>query len=444
MTSHARAVKRVILWTTNLSREKNITLYDVPGYDSPTLLHKEQTKAKASTVDAILFAKKFSDSSLVDSELNILDLVKTSDKYVQLKDKIIVALTCCDMPPTRSEYISMMNKNKKVWQDTQVPIERVVPVCALAKSAKDPEIQNAMRKRLDELKLESDGIDQLKACTEEYILSVRYKYLSNRYRETDAKYHKMAKSIFELGIKSFPQTTDEIHMQKLFEKQREKDMMKWWAEEWKSIQEEFEVYFQKQIYNKTNPDDYSSNNSFFTMLREKYVELIDSLFLKVPACKEERQLDIYYSVGRGQGLLSAAQGHAKIRLELSESVYKEIQKISADLAHIMWKAILEMLNWITARFWGITEITDEIINDGSFTSTNLLTQQIEALILRFGRPANDLFLQFARSDNRKNTIKQYVQEIFSLDIFYMNPSDKCTETKGLLSKLEKYKHIYIL
>ena len=71
----ARAIKKVCIWTPIInSTDTKIVLYDVPGYDSPITLHKEQTRAKIASVDSILYAKQFASPDLVDSEIEILKI----------------------------------------------------------------------------------------------------------------------------------------------------------------------------------------------------------------------------------------------------------------------------------------------------------------------------------------------------------------------------------
>ena len=74
--SHARAVEGIVLWTTNLLCRQGITLFDVPGYDSPMFIHKKQTLEKAQTVNAIIFLKDFNAPSIVDSETQMINEIK--------------------------------------------------------------------------------------------------------------------------------------------------------------------------------------------------------------------------------------------------------------------------------------------------------------------------------------------------------------------------------
>jgi hypothetical protein len=129
---HARAVKRICIWTPKLSSKENIVFYDVPGYDSPLTLHKEQTKVKIAQADAILYAKQFRFPDLVDCEIEILKISDVNNPFIKAKDKIIVALTNCDMASSSREYNELVNKNHKAWKSNGIPHERVIPCCSLA------------------------------------------------------------------------------------------------------------------------------------------------------------------------------------------------------------------------------------------------------------------------------------------------------------------------
>lgn len=85
----SRAVKNVTFYSTNLQGLENIVLYDVPGFDSPTLVHMNQTVEKLKQVDAIIMVKNIKRPSLVASEVDIL--IKNADSDgVKLIDKLFI------------------------------------------------------------------------------------------------------------------------------------------------------------------------------------------------------------------------------------------------------------------------------------------------------------------------------------------------------------------
>lgn len=93
--------------------------------------------------------------------------------------------------------------------------------------------------------------------------------------------------------------------------------------------------------------------------------------------KLNRQKVIYQRVGRGQGNVSANEGHIEKRKELSQQVYKAIHEIPPILSRIMFGSISEILNWISLELWGIKELTEEIINDGPQSNIIMLEERIE-------------------------------------------------------------------
>jgi GTPase Era involved in 16S rRNA processing len=131
---HARAVKNICIWTPKISstEESNVVLYDVPGYDSPITLHKEQTKLKIAKVDAVLYAKKFIEPDLVDCEIEILKITDLNDPFLKAKDKIVVALTNCDQAVSSKDFKSLTYSNYRAWKSYDIYESRVIPVCSLA------------------------------------------------------------------------------------------------------------------------------------------------------------------------------------------------------------------------------------------------------------------------------------------------------------------------
>ena len=89
------AVKNIIIRSTHLEDMSHIVLYDVPGFDSPTELHKRQTEAMLKEADAIILVTNVADRpNLVGTQLDMLrkgqdfDGVKLSEKSFVFGNKI--------------------------------------------------------------------------------------------------------------------------------------------------------------------------------------------------------------------------------------------------------------------------------------------------------------------------------------------------------------------
>ena len=95
----ALAVKEVVIYSEKLDKLPNVVIFDVPGFDSPTNKHKEQTLEKMGDADVIIAVANAKSYSLTDASLKML---RTSDKDgTMLLDKLFVFAnkveTCTDI-----------------------------------------------------------------------------------------------------------------------------------------------------------------------------------------------------------------------------------------------------------------------------------------------------------------------------------------------------------
>ncbi|MCM1023126.1 MAG: dynamin family protein [Prevotella sp.] len=84
----ARAVKQVIIRSKKLSEMKNAVIFDVPGFNSPTELHKIQTRERMKSADAIIVVANGMYPSLTGESLKILR--ESDDDGNPLSDKLFV------------------------------------------------------------------------------------------------------------------------------------------------------------------------------------------------------------------------------------------------------------------------------------------------------------------------------------------------------------------
>jgi len=85
----ARAVKKITIRSNELKNMKNIIIYDVPGFDSPTVIHEAQTIEKIKNADAILLVTDVSKPDINAPQLNLL--TKESDiDGIRLNQKLFI------------------------------------------------------------------------------------------------------------------------------------------------------------------------------------------------------------------------------------------------------------------------------------------------------------------------------------------------------------------
>lgn len=90
-TGEPYAVKKVTIFSTKLGDMQNIRLFDVPGFDSPTRLHKEQTQQKLMEADAIILVTDVGTRpNLVGTQVEMLNKGLVDEDGIRLSDKAFV------------------------------------------------------------------------------------------------------------------------------------------------------------------------------------------------------------------------------------------------------------------------------------------------------------------------------------------------------------------
>lgn len=84
------AVKEITIWSIQFKNMSDIVLYDVPGFNSITALHKEQTDAMINEADAVILILDLLSGAQINA--GHVDIFKQGcDKYgTQYKDKVFV------------------------------------------------------------------------------------------------------------------------------------------------------------------------------------------------------------------------------------------------------------------------------------------------------------------------------------------------------------------
>lgn len=86
----SRAAKKIIIRSRELKDMKNIVIYDVPGFDSPTQIHEKQTIERLKHADSIVLVTNVGQTpNLLGTQLNVL-LKENDDDGIRLCDKFFI------------------------------------------------------------------------------------------------------------------------------------------------------------------------------------------------------------------------------------------------------------------------------------------------------------------------------------------------------------------
>lgn len=113
--SVAVAVKEVSIETSKLDRMKNAVIYDVPGFDSPTDMHQEQTKERMKEADAIFLIASAEKPSFTAPALKMFREVVDEDN-VSLGDKLFIFGNRADAANTLAKNIGTLKSDIRKWK----------------------------------------------------------------------------------------------------------------------------------------------------------------------------------------------------------------------------------------------------------------------------------------------------------------------------------------
>ena len=406
---HARAVKRLCIWTSRLSSKENIVLYDVPGYDSPITLHKELTKAKIASVDAILYAKQFCSPDLVDCELEILKISDLNNPFIKAKDKIIVALTNCDLANSSREFSELINSNRKAWRVNGIAESRLVPVCSLAELKQNSAEAIKVHMSLQNLNGGDTGFIVLKEAVNQCVQDSKYMVASDRCDDIKNKSKDFINKLFDCVKADYNMDIHTEMRSTLGDDEMEKIYNEWWAKQWKHIEEDFQSFYHTKIRPKIGPDSPAYLSKEDIGFKELYERTVEKTFQEIPATTRQRQEAIYVSCIGNDGIIDPKEGNTKIRLELSRDSINSLDKITCELNTFLWTNIDKMIAWIRKTLWNLPEIRKEMIGVDEGVEIKLMNRSFDSLIQRLARPATDIFLRFPRSKIQRIRVMQEFQ-----------------------------------
>lgn len=180
---YSMAVKNVTIKSSRLSSIKNAVIYDVPGFDSPTQIHIEQTKHRMQTADVIILVASGCAPSLTGPQLSIFDTEIDQDG-IRFGDKLFVFANKTDRANDKVEsnikkLKEELKKYRIIYNDDMLS-ERVVAGSARAFLEKEGKIEGDECLRAVEARGITDGIKEMLQKLEKYNENERFDTLKKR------------------------------------------------------------------------------------------------------------------------------------------------------------------------------------------------------------------------------------------------------------------------
>lgn len=188
--AHPYAVEKIIIRSTQLADMKDIVLFDVPGFNSPTQMHRDQTKEMLHEADAIIFVTNVIENpNLGSTQMDMLLDTKTDEYSVVISSKSFVFGNKID----RANSYEIASNNLDTLTREVVTHKVTREGCVIGGSAlaylegKNLANGNVAISSLQRLNKEangianfSDGVDALRDMIRTYYKTERYEALRNR------------------------------------------------------------------------------------------------------------------------------------------------------------------------------------------------------------------------------------------------------------------------
>jgi len=191
----AIAVKEITIRSSKLNSMQNAVIYDVPGFNSPTKMHREQTLEKMRIADVILLILNAHEPNLTAEELDMFQ-TETDDDGIKLGDKMFVFANRADISEDLSNNLTIiqsdLEKNHIMSSNHR---DRIVAGSARAKLEAIHGESNLASKGLKRAGLENDGVDLIKQKISSYNKKERFEVLKARANRIQAELENLFREL---------------------------------------------------------------------------------------------------------------------------------------------------------------------------------------------------------------------------------------------------------
>lgn len=215
----SRTVKEIRIYSPVLESMKDLIIYDLPGFDSPTYIHSKFTIDKMKIADAVVFVREAEYPSLRRLEVQVITQTKEEDG-LELKEKIFFFLNKVDKIETRKDLDSNLEKfmSELKKYEIELPEKRIIIGSSVAKLQRLKMFEgNFAIEGLKRLNIEDDGVDILVSRIKDYYENERADHLVRRlnslFSRIEEFIEKIRQVLIELKYEAFDDEL-EINLEK--------------------------------------------------------------------------------------------------------------------------------------------------------------------------------------------------------------------------------------
>lgn len=421
----AIAVKDVVIFSSELYRMPEAVIYDVPGFNSPTSMHREQTLQKMRSADAIIVVTKANEPSITGEVLSIFR--EADEDGAELRDKLFVFANkvdyVTDLAANKEETYREWAIKRKILPNTDSGRERIMFGSANAYLGDRVKGGEEIRRNLKEKNI-SNGIDEVREKLQIYYDTVRFEVLKKRIDKILYELNKM----FE-GVQS--ESTSVVSSYGSIEEYSKIALHRCHELEG-SLKEQLENL--KEEVNRKICDDRPLTENLLNIIRE------------LITCEKYTLSDEEIgSIHREFVGIGSAQQPQKVDSKMREGRFADMYgKFVEQILNCTTSRHEDIRNAIIDRFMGVLGL------DGQSSEYEVLQEKVrllcgldceedngyyQSLIERFSRDLFEVQIKFSLVD-RLHKFKEEASNFFSLGVFYNKSLSKKDDTAYLEESLK--------
>lgn len=425
--SQARAVKKALIYTQALSGRPGLVFHDVPGYDSPTKLHKDLARHELSRADVIICVTNISSQvSITESLLSMLDVADAEDIEIKAHQKMFVFLNQADRTQSRAEFDERYQEAVKEWHDRHdkcIP-ERIVPGSAGVYVKKNiPKFFHTSTGMIAgaEFRFEpphGDGIDYLKEKIDHYLEYERAAVVSKRCESLLAKTQLTAQGVLDVLSPRYPGSVEDIDRNVSINEISQ--FSEWFDELWEKYRSDFARFWSEEIMpNAGQIDRIAAKNPTLQNIRSSYEQCIDNIGTSLLS---PEQIRVQYQKKFQGNIPQPTKTNFDLRDELRQiALIQGVTQIIDALRSSFIQVSDQIAEWVTKYFYdleAIRPLTNP--NTDAQIYKDRLGYGFETLFVRFARPATMAILAAPRHTTERRRIVRdaYNRDIELLELYY--------------------------
>lgn len=403
----AMAVKDVTIFSTKMGDMKDAILYDVPGFNSPTIMHREQTKTKMAEADVVVIISKGNEPSITAEGLDFYSAA--SDEYgCTVKDKIFLFANKMDFVASLAEYEEAQAEIYSGWiqKFKIIPAEnrgRIIFGSANAKLG-DKVIGGEESRRKLASWGQDDGMAKIKAGLTHYYKKERLPALLSKVNQLRHEVEVIFAGLEKLNLDEDQSgNMDRDLAMRVLAKQRKnlkailEDLRKELTNSSK-LEKPLKQDISSKIHECVSEERYGVNKD--------ELDKIDKSFATISTSEQPSKIDAHLRDVRFE----------KMHKEFIDAILGSVVERHNMIREEILKRFLQSLD-VDPSNPGLTKLRE---NTEDFCNLNKYEDEAyyHSLIERFARDLFEVQIQMRHGKDRLNKFKEEASNFFSLGVFY--------------------------